>query len=255
MRCEVFGVKFGLWMWIGIATALGACDTPRHSNTLIFGTSTKVALDASQDPSGSMGVTIGYKRHEAVWMPLVANEAASAQSGQGARLIPSACGDDDCRKFVGSTGSGGAAGSGATDTYSVLATFSGQMSAAAQNPQGKAAVAQYFATGIAARLLAQQGGAAVVNGTADPPSALSAQADIIVLSKRQRIATIGAKLSKTTGEINTSNIDKLLQESQGLSDEDKTAIKAQISRKDLEDHLLAAPEAIADRLYEALDKL
>ena len=50
------------------------CATPKHTNTLIFGTSTRVAFDVSQDPTGAVGVTLGYKRQEAVWMPLQANE-------------------------------------------------------------------------------------------------------------------------------------------------------------------------------------
>lgn len=144
----------------------GCANTPRHSNTLIFGTDTKFALDVSQDTTGGVGVTLGYKRHEAVWMPLMANIDSSGT------LIPATCDDDECRKFQGTTGNGGtAAGADAVDTYSVLATFSGSasgggggaVSSGSPGARANGTLAQYFATGIAARLLAQTGGASIVN--------------------------------------------------------------------------------------------
>lgn len=51
-----------------IAMLCASCSAPKHTNTLIFGTTTRFAIDASQEPTGSLGITIGYKRHEAVWM-------------------------------------------------------------------------------------------------------------------------------------------------------------------------------------------
>lgn len=148
------------------ALLLAACSTPKHTNTLIFGTSTRVALDVSQDPTGPMSVTLGYKRYEAVWMPLLANVAGIDQTN----LVPSNCNDDKCRSFVGTTGTdGGAAGAGSRDTYSVLATFGGDTTGsveASRGVGGKAVLKQVFATGIAARLLAQSGGAALVNTNA-----------------------------------------------------------------------------------------
>lgn len=152
---------------VAFAILTGGCsNTPRHSNTLIFGTDTKFALDVSQDTTGGVGVTLGYKRHEAVWMPLMANVDSNGT------LIPATCAEDECRKFQGTTGSAvTAAGADAVDTYSVLATFSGSASGggggavSSGSPGAKAngTLAQYFATGIAARLLAQTGGASIVN--------------------------------------------------------------------------------------------
>ena len=58
------------------ALMLTACETPRHSNTLIFGTNTKVALDVSADQiKQTPSITLGYTRQEAVWMPLMPNVA------------------------------------------------------------------------------------------------------------------------------------------------------------------------------------
>ena len=142
--------------------ALAGCSAPKHTNTLIFGTDTKVALDVSQDPTGALGITLGYKRKEAVWMPLLANETVDGK--------PAKCSDDACRRFVGKTGEGEPSGKDAEDTYSVLATFKGNgggsaSGAAGVGVKGNAELAQYFATGFAARILAEQG-AAVVNTAA-----------------------------------------------------------------------------------------
>lgn len=75
-------------------------------------------------------------------------------------------------KFVGSR-----TGKDARDAYSVLGTFSGNMTGSSTSGAGpeaklKGGIAQYFATGIAAQLLAEKGGAALVSTapTAKTPS-------------------------------------------------------------------------------------
>lgn len=174
--------RFSLAILAAMSLTLWGCATPKHTNTLIFGTSTRVAFDVSQDPTGALGVTLGYKRHEAVWMPLQANE----KQGKGTETLPPA----DCEKsgnpkqsckFVGTGSNNGAAGGGAVDTYSVLATFGGSFNGNAGNGAqlgAQAGLAQYFATGMAARLLAAVGGAALVNTKADKPTAQAVQAAV-----------------------------------------------------------------------------
>ena len=58
------------------AIAASACANQPHNNVLIFGTDTKVALDISSSPTagGAPQITLGYKRSEAVWMPLAVND-------------------------------------------------------------------------------------------------------------------------------------------------------------------------------------
>lgn len=254
MRNPFFAVGLGIAATLVVASMLGGCSTPQHTNTLIFGTSTRFAIDASQEPTGALGVTIGYKRHEAVWMPLLANERSDAKLG------PAACDEDDCRKFEGQAGTGGgAAGAGAKDTYSVIATFSGSTSAAAQSPQVKGSLAQYFATGLAARLLAQYGGAAVVNSgsLSTSSSAISADAKKIVDDKRRDVPLILAKLTKTTGEVDAAALDKLLNQSPAstLAAAIKARLKTMKTRSDLESELLDGPEKTAEALFATLDKL
>jgi hypothetical protein len=115
---------------------LGGCQsTPEHTNTLIFGTNTKFALDVSQDPTGVVGVTLGYKRQEAVWMPLLANSRAAAPATAASAATPAepaGCKDSTVMKieeggktttrtsgckFSGTAGTDSTNGPGAEDTY------------------------------------------------------------------------------------------------------------------------------------------
>lgn len=150
--------------------ALAGCATPDHSNTLIFFTNTKLALDVSVTPSNpAPDVTLGYKRQEGVWMPLPPNIGAND------KRTAKDCNNEihDCG-FVGTEGDN-------RDTYSVLAsfgaTFDGSSESSAGSPgtaassapparasvHGRIGLAQFFATGLAARKLAETGGARLVS--------------------------------------------------------------------------------------------
>lgn len=136
----------------------GCTSTPKHTNVLIFGTNTKFALDVSQDATSGVGVTIGYKRQEAVWMPLLPNTPDDYK--------PAPClNSNNCPKYEGKDGTS------QTDTYSVLASFgskfSGGVDSEGKKVQGGGEIAQYFATGLAARSLAERGGASLVNTSGD----------------------------------------------------------------------------------------
>jgi hypothetical protein len=201
------------------AGAMVGCSTPKHTNTLIFGTTTRFALDASQDPTGTVGVTIGYKRQEAVWMPLLANKDEN--------LVPAECKSEDCPKFLGAAGAGGPAGNGASDTYSVLATLSGQTSASAgsNGAQGGGGIAQVFATGIAARLLAVSGGAALVNSAAHPTDSDTAAAIMTesrskLMSEKEQITALMACVGKDDGTVDSAKLTKLVDGAAG-NDADK----------------------------------
>ena len=170
---------------------LGGCtSTPHHTNTLIFAVNTKLALDVSAAPMGGIpGVTIGYSRQEAVWMPLLANRETKSP------FKPAECNTmaiTDCHfrgKYTQTLKTGETEGETAgetvedekTDAYSVLASFGAKLSTkasstgGAQSTTGDAAtgdsstdsatgfaLAQFFATGIAAQNLATEGGARLV---------------------------------------------------------------------------------------------
>lgn len=186
---------------VAVVFATVSCSsTPQHSNTLIFGTNTAVALDVSQLPTGNLGVTLGYRRQEVVWIPLLANTT----NASGAET-PAVCQSDSCKSFNGTTGSDGETnGAGARDTYSVLATFSGQsaggslVSSSGAGVTGGGAIAQYIATGFAARALAESG-AAVVNTNAPQANVSSGPAQTEKQKSRIRDAMPRARVAPSSG--------------------------------------------------------
>jgi hypothetical protein len=145
--------------------ATSGCAVPQHSNTLLFATNTAVALDVSANATtAAPNITIGYKRQEMAWVPLLANQAGPGKSERKPADCPAGAAvtkDDPC-VFLGRDGE-------SVDAYSVLATFSGTAAASGSggstSPSSGASgsIAQFFATGMAARLLAEKGGAQLVN--------------------------------------------------------------------------------------------
>jgi hypothetical protein len=170
-----------------VTSLFGCSSTPQHTNVMVFGTNTKIALDVSQDATSGVGVTLGYKRQEAVWMPLLPNQAPATA---GKDLQPSACTSPTaCPKFEGVDSTR------QTDTYSVLASFGSKLGGGVDSEGKKAEVtgeiAQYFATGLAARLLAQSGGARLVNTNGNAVLSATEKAEIADKEK-----TIGNELQE-----------------------------------------------------------
>jgi hypothetical protein len=178
-----------------LALTVSGCAFTPHNNVMVFATSTKTAVDVSQEPTGTLSATIGYKRLEAVWMPLLANQTVPGDQKAGS-VAPARCPDSTdkgdnkrCPLFQGNEG-------GNYDTYSVLGTFSGQASGVAGGAtpgvEARGQIAQFFATGLAARALASPGGnAALFNTSAsvDPKAVAVAQAQA---QDQQREAIAGA---------------------------------------------------------------
>ena len=170
-----------------LALLAGCADFP-HNDTLLFGTGTQFGIDVSAAPQtgGIPQVTVGYKRTEFAWMPLLINarssrvvgcgptiEAVNA-GGSGANPTASTSNQGGCAvptgldpRYVGTDGSAGGSSNTATgdiDTYSVLASFGANFQAGGDGGQASTGggIVQYFATGHAARSLARVGGADLV---------------------------------------------------------------------------------------------
>lgn len=175
------------------AAALAGCSTAGNE-VMIFATDTKVAIDISADPTGQPNLTIGYKRREGVWLPLSARDIAASPTHT---CRPTSTTKLDCKpielsdigthvcRATDQEGNAlfgsqklncqslgdvrrhsyeGRGGADARDSYSVMASFGLKATTT-----GGAEIAQYFATGLAARALATQGGAALVNTQAVSP--------------------------------------------------------------------------------------
>lgn len=156
---------FGRKIAGALAVFLAGCTTPQHTNLLIFGTNTvgglKIGADVNQVPT----IQLAYSRQELVLMPLLANTLAARPNGD---LLMQPCPVErgtppptpsalalNC-KFLGNDEAN-------LDTYSVMASFGakGGATAGRGTAEARGAVAQYFATGLAARELARHGAALV----------------------------------------------------------------------------------------------
>lgn len=141
---------------------VGCAQATRHSNTMLFGTNTHFGIRAGASASSVPEINVGYARQEAVIMPLVANNSDNGTNqgpcdpSQPVRVEGAEFAVHPCL-LVGINGS-------AQDSYSVLASFGAQFDGGAQanGVETKGGLAQYFATGMAAQLLAINGGASVV---------------------------------------------------------------------------------------------
>lgn len=167
------------------ALSLGGCmQMTRHSNTLVFGTNTSFGVTVGADATSTPSISVGFKRQEAVVMPLVAN----VKEENGIQ-VPCVVGPANVRQAGLVEGDGTAAlvsahthpcllvgrdESGSLDAYSVLASFGTKYDARTGGVGGS--IAQYFATGVAAQRLASSGGAAVATGEAARTSADPANA-------------------------------------------------------------------------------
>lgn len=150
-----------------LATAMllcGCVQATRHSNTMVFGTNTVFGVAVGTDPSQVPTATVGYRRQELVLLPLVANTASQAPGEKGMNRL------EPCDLTAPVTVSGGTfavhpcslvgVNGKAMDSYSVLASFGAKFDTGSGAAKG--GLAQYFATGIAAQMLALTGGASVV---------------------------------------------------------------------------------------------
>ena len=187
--------------------ALGGCTSlGDHNDVLLFGTDTKFALDVSADATsgGTPSVTFGYKRKEAVWMPLLVNGACRRDAPP--TYCETSARDSKDSRYIGESG---ASSTARKDAYSVFASFGANLKGEA-NTKAQAAVglAQFFATGIAAQKLAENPQAASVLAVQPEATgqaiALAATGDPALISavvgaKTEALKSLATRLYRCTG--------------------------------------------------------
>lgn len=173
-----------------ILLTLTGCASSPHNDVLIFGTETTLALDvgASAASGGSPEITVGYKRKEAVWMPLLAN-AKDAKATPPAGQLYKGKGDKPNNE----------------DAYSVFASFGAQLEGKAGG--AKVGLAQFFATGIAAQKLASNPASVL---------ALTVKSDVQGAADADAVAAVagdsaGTALGKKILEDELTEVDKVLE--------------------------------------------
>lgn len=154
------------------------CQNTLAERSLVFFTGTTMGLEVSASPSnpdGPVKLVIGYKRAEGVLDPVYNSNGVktilnsrdtygSSSATQPATCDPEGGGPQVVDRYL-------------KQAYSVIAKMSGEADAsAASSASGKIAVGQWFATGKAAEILAQQPGiTGAVTGSAEIAAAAVAQ--------------------------------------------------------------------------------
>lgn len=103
------------------------------------------------------------------------------------------------------------------DALSVIGTFSGSGTGTSGGgqAQAKGSIAQYFATGMAAQLLAEMGGAAAISSSPNAKSAAEALSEAKVKVKiEEMIAEIDQVMKATTkdGKVDKASLEKLIKD-------------------------------------------
>ena len=149
------GLKAG---FVGALALVCGCASPPHNNVLVFATETKFGLDLSREgveAPGAPSVTLGYKRREAVWLPLVANKVeCKPRPHAGLTLSAGVSGTHpDCVVMPTNDRFMAKMDDEETDAYSVFASFGAHFQGGESEANGK--LAQFFSTGVAAQRLAE----------------------------------------------------------------------------------------------------
>lgn len=206
--------------------ALSGCSSlGDHNDVLLFGTDTKFALDVSADATsgGTPSVTLGYKRKEAVWMPLLTNGVCRAKAPPSYCLSASRK-EADTSRYIGSAGTGA---SERKDAYSVFASFGANLKGdSSTSAHATVGLAQFFATGIAAQKLAENpqaanvlavqpeatGQAIALAATGDPAliSAVTRKHDALksLATRLYRCAGVSSLKAKLEGQLDAEGFSK-----------------------------------------------
>lgn len=215
MHCS--SIKAFVLMSSGVILC-SCAQMPRHSNTLVFGTNTTVGLGVGNDASSTPGIDIGFRRQEIALVPVLANTHVDS-SGPERLLNPcplpatiSAGNLEQVVEILRACHFRATYSGTDRDSYSVLASFGTRAKGGAN--QGSVAIAQYFATGVAAQQLAKHGGANVIRAGADAGQIAGANLESRVqeeveerISAREQCLSILADASMKDGTTQTDRVN------------------------------------------------
>ena len=145
------------------------CENSLLDRSLVFFTNTTIGLEISVSPSEATSpakIIVGYKRAEGVLNPVYHSEGVEgpARKEQSQTLA-----GGSSERSLTEGDEGGNIKRYRWEAYSVIAKIAGEVSGkAAETAQGGLSVAQWFATGEAAKILAKQPGiAGAVTGSSE----------------------------------------------------------------------------------------
>jgi hypothetical protein len=176
-----------------------------QSNTLYFATNTQLGVRVGVDSKQIPEVELGYNRQEGVVLPLtVENCNKATNSPQACALNGGSATIINDSKFTGENKTGGI-----KDAPSVIAIFTGHISgsgsaSASNSVAANMKVNQYFATGVAAQLLAQHG-PAVVGGAPSTTNAQTLVTELQAETEKAR-AAIFAYVTQPDNSLDTNRV-------------------------------------------------
>lgn len=189
--------KLGLLLASSALAGLTACAQLPHNNVLLFGTDTKLAFDISSSATsgGAPQLTIGYRRAEAAWVPLVANTRICKDGNQEECEVITASEDGRAQALVAQDVEEGKGKDALSVFASFGATFSGDAGPAAEGVSASGGLAQFFATGIAAQRVAKSGELSAILKVSNEAEA-KAQAAKAVANADARLAELKQEIGK-----------------------------------------------------------
>ena len=197
---------------LAVCCLTGGCENTLLDRSLVFFTNTTMGVEVSVSPSDATApvkLIIGYKRAEGVLNPVYHSQGVKApattdesealaggssytdketsKSGSNSyskkwsKSVPIAGGPKTVKRYR-------------TEAYSVIAKIAGEVSGnAGDSAEGKLSVAQWFATGEAAKILAKQPGiAGAVTGSSEIAKEAVEQAKFTELGARSLHLTIAS---------------------------------------------------------------
>ncbi len=204
---------------LAVCCLTAGCENSLLDRSLVFFTNTTLGVEVSVSPSDATApvkLIIGYKRAEGVLNPVyhsqgveapvttdesealtggslysdkeASKSGSSSYSKKWSKSVPIPGGPKTIRRYR-------------TEAYSVIAKIAGEVQGkAGGSADGKLSVAQWFATGEAAKILANQPGiAGAVTGSAEVAKEAAKQANAFGRLKREPRQTAYAILSLTYG--------------------------------------------------------
>lgn len=242
--------------WLAIAAILVGCG---HGDAIIFASNKQIGIKVGVDSQKIPEVSIGYNGQDFALVPVHKKAAKAGETSNSGSKSSGSEGNADGGKVRKLSELGkylATSGINDKDAYSVYGSFVGkaQGGVKATNTAAKMELSQFFATGIAAQLLAKNAGAAMVNPKAKAPAEASAETARALAAylpqHEKRTAALLSYVTQTDGSLDKERLKTLAK---GTSIEsDVTRRLPQLDAKSLSALLKADWQFNVDDLYNNL---
>lgn len=198
-------ITTAFFVLVGAAGLITGCS---HGDAIIFASNRQVGVKVGVDSKEIPEVSIGYNAQDFALVPLYKKDAKAPGNG-GTNKVQAQV--DEHGKYLATTDGKD------RDAYSVYGSFVGAATGKGtfqSGPQSEASanLAQFFATGMAAQLLAKESGASAVNPFATAPAAAKA--------KEQAEAEAKATEAVARNVDQEALVDRLCDEVMQINDDD-----------------------------------